>query len=61
MKTYVGGASFITVGELTKYLGQTNTSRVKQKYLTNEFRLTGTKSYFIPEIAKKVYAEGSWE
>ncbi len=60
MKAFVNGASFITPGELAKYLGQKNTSRVREKYMKNAFKLEGTKKYFLPEIAKAVYSSGEW-
>ena len=60
MKTFVNGASFITPGELAKYLGQKNTTRVRNKYLKNAFRLEGTKKYFIPEVAQAWYSSGEW-
>ena len=60
MKASVDGASFITPGQLAKYLGQKNTSRVRERYLKDAFRLEGTKSYFIPEVAKAIYAAGEW-
>ena len=60
MKAAVGGASFITPGQLAKYLGQKNSSRVREKYLKDLFRLEGTKKYFIPEVARAVYNSGEW-
>ena len=59
MKASVDGASFITPGQLAKYLGQKNTSRVK-KYTQDAFRLEGTKKYFIPEVAQAVFDNGQW-
>ena len=55
MKKSVGGASFITPGELARYLGEKNTSRVREKYLANLNKIEGTKKYFIPEVARNVY------
>ena len=60
MKASVGGASFITPGELAKYLGQKNTTRIRNKYMEGAFRLEGTKKYFIPEIAKALYYSGEF-
>lgn len=60
MKASVGGASFISPGELAKYLGQKNTSRVRKKYMNDAFKIEGTKKYFIPEVAKAVYYSGEW-
>lgn len=60
IKKSVGGASFITPGQLAAYLGQKNVTRVKNRYLNGVFRLEGTKSYFVPEIAKNLYASGDW-
>ncbi len=58
MKASVGGASFITPGELAKYLGQKNPTRVRIKYMAEAFRIEGTNKYFIPEVAKAIYYEG---
>lgn len=55
MKKFVGGGSFITPGELSRYLGEKNTSRVREKYMSDSFRIDGTKKYFIPEIARNIY------
>ena len=55
MKKSVGGASFITPGELARYLGEKNTSRVREKYLADLNKIEGTKKYFIPEVARNVY------
>ena len=60
MKASVGGASFITPGQLAKYLGQKNTTRIKNKYLKDVFRLEDTKKYFIPEVAKVLYYSGDF-
>lgn len=60
MRASVEGASFITPGQLAKYLGQKNTTRVKNNYMTGAFKLEGTKRYFIPEVAKAVYSSGEW-
>lgn len=58
MKKSVGGASFITPGELARYLGEKNTSRVREKYMADAFRIEGTKKYFIPEVARNVLYAG---
>ena len=58
MKSSVGGASFITPGQLAKYLGQKNTSRIRERYMKDSFRIDGTNKYFIPEVAKAIYYEG---
>jgi len=60
MKAAVNGASFITPGQLAKYLGQTNTSRVREEYMKDAFKLEGTKRYFIPEVAQNIYNKGRW-
>ena len=60
MKQFVNGASFITVGQLAKYVGQKNTSRVREKYMKDVFKLEGTKKYFIPEVARSIYNSGEW-
>jgi len=60
MKASVGGASFITPGQLAAYLGQKNTSRVRERYMKDAFKVEGTKKYFIPEVAKAIYNSGEW-
>lgn len=60
MKTFVNGASFISPGQLAAYLGQKNTTRVRERYMKDAFRIEGTKKYFIPEVAKAIYTEGHW-
>lgn len=60
MKASVDGASFITPGELAKYLGQKNPTRVRIKYMAEAFRIEGTNKYFIPEVAKAVYNDGQF-
>ena len=60
MKAYVGGASFISPGQLAKYLGQKNISRVRERYMRDTFKIEGTKKYFIPEVAKAIYNSGEW-
>ena len=60
MKASVGGASFITPGQLAKYLGQKNISRVRERYMRDTFKIEGTKKYFIPEVAKAIYNSGEW-
>ena len=60
MKASVAGASFITPGQLARYLGQKNTTRVKEKYMKEAFKLEGTKKYFIPEVARALYSSGEW-
>lgn len=58
MKNSVNGASFITPGQLARYLGEKNTTRVRQKYMAGAFRVEGTNKYFIPEIARTLYING---
>ena len=60
MRASVEGASFITPGQLAKYLGQKNTTRVRNRYMIGAFKLEGTKRYFIPEVARAVYNSGEW-
>ena len=60
LKAAVDGASFISPGQLAKYLGQKNVTRVKEKYLKDIFKLEGTNKYFIPEIAKTLYGSREW-
>ena len=54
MKKSVNGASFMTPGELAKFLGVKNSTRVREQYMTDVFRIEGTKKYFIPEIARNI-------
>lgn len=61
LKKYVGGGSFITVGGLAGFLGQKNTQRVKKAYLEGLPKLEGTKSYFIPDVARNVWAKMTWD
>lgn len=58
MKEYTGGSSFIRIGQLSSYLGQKNTNRVREKYTKDAFKLDGSPSYFIPDIAKNIYRAG---
>lgn len=58
MKSFVNGSSFIRIGDLAKYLGQKNTNRVREKYTKDAFKLDGSPSYFIPDIAKNIYRAG---
>ena len=55
MKSFTSGASFISVTELTKYLGQHNQTRVKSLYL-GELKPVAGKKYFIPEVADQIMA-----
>lgn len=55
MKKSVGGASFITPGEVARFLGEKNTSRVREKYMADLQKIEGTKKYFIPEVARNIY------
>jgi len=52
------GSSFITVSELTRYLGKQNQSRVKQKYLKDLDRVG--KGYFIPDVAQTIMDDRNW-
>lgn len=58
MKNFTDGASFIRIGQLAKYLGQKNVNRVKEKYTKDAFKLDGSPSYFIPDIAKNIFRAG---
>ena len=60
LKAAVDGASFISPGQLAKYLGQKNVTRVKDRYLKDIFKLEGTNKYFIPEVAKTLYGAREW-
>lgn len=58
MKSFTDGASFIRIGQLAAYLGQKNVNRVKEKYTKDAFKLDGSPSYFIPDIAKNIFRAG---
>ena len=60
MKKSIGGASFITPGQLAAYLGQKNTTRVRDQFMEGAFRIEGTKKYFVPEVARNIYLSGQW-
>ena len=49
----VGGASFITCTEVTRFLGLTNNTRVRDKYLRDLDRVG--RGYFIPDVARKIH------
>lgn len=53
MKKFVGGGSFITLVELTRYLNRKDPKAVKQKYLLSLERI-GT-GYFIPDVAQELF------
>ena len=61
LKKYAGGGSFITLTVLAGYLGQKNLNRVKNAYLKGLPRLEGTRSYYIPDVAKNIWAKMSWD
>lgn len=54
MKRSIGGASFITLGQITKYMGVKNTQRVKRDYLDDLEKVDG-KRYFVPDVARRIY------
>lgn len=58
MKKYCNGSSFIRIGELAKYLNQKNTSRVRERYTQDAFRIEGSSTYFIPDIVKNIIKAG---
>ena len=58
MKEFAGGSSFIRIGQLSAYLGQKNTNRVREKYTKDAFKLDGSPSYFIPDVAKNIFRAG---
>lgn len=58
MKKHVNGASFITPTELASWLNQKNISRIKNKYMSDTFRIEGTNKYFLPEVARNVFNLG---
>ena len=60
MKASVGGASFITPKQLAQYLGEKNTSRVRNRYMRDAFKIEGTNKYFSPEVARAIYEAGQW-
>ena len=49
----VDGASFITCTEVTRFLGLTNNTRVKKKYLIGLDRVG--RGYFIPDVATRIH------
>lgn len=53
MKQFVGGGSFITLIELTKFLGRKDPKSVRSKYLLGLTKI-GT-GYFIPEVAEVLF------
>ena len=52
MKQAAGGASFITVSQVTNYLGLKNNSRVKKEYLADLDRVG--KMYYIPDVCQSL-------
>ena len=54
MKKFTGGASFITITQVTKYLGLSNTRRVRNDYL-GDLQKVDNSRYFIPEVARRIY------
>ncbi len=52
---YCDGASFCTVKQVAGFLGQKNLGRVKQRYLLNLPVLEGTRSYYIPDVARNIF------
>ena len=59
MKKSVGGASFITIGEIARYLGLKNTTRVRNDFL-GDLPTIDKKRYFIPEVARRIYQKAEW-
>lgn len=59
LRKSVNGASFITPSELAAWLNQKNIYRVKSRYMNETFRIEGTNKYFLPEVAKNVFYQGS--
>lgn len=56
MRQFVGGAYFITLKELTQYLGKKDTKAVKAKYLIGLYRID--KMYSIAEVAEALIEKG---
>ena len=54
MKSYGGGAMFITRQKLTEFLGRKNPQSV-DRYLSGLDRIDGM--YFIPDVASRLLAE----
>lgn len=54
MTRFTGGAAFITLVELAKFLGYSTNSlkEVKSKYLTGVDKVG--KNYYIPDVAKNI-------
>ncbi len=55
LSQYCDGASFCTLTQVAGFVGQSNLARVKKRYLLNLPVLEGTKSYFIPDVARNIY------
>lgn len=56
MRQFVGGAYFITLKELTQYLGRKDEKAVKAKYLIGLNRID--KMYSIAEVAAALIERG---
>lgn len=52
MKSYVGGASFINLSELTAYLNKKDVKCVRKKYLVGLPKVGN--GYYIPDVAKAI-------
>lgn len=61
LKTFTGGGSFVTCRQVTRFLNQTNDARVKQRYLKGLPVLEGTRSYFLPDVARNIYSSLSYD
>lgn len=52
LKKYSKNSCFISASEVGRFVGDSNTYRVRSTYLSNLSRLNGTL-YFIPEVAEE--------
>lgn len=54
LQDYVNGACCIGLKDICGWLGKTNQTLVKQKYLADLEHISG-KKYFIPDVAQNIY------
>ena len=55
LTAYCGGSAFCRASQLAGFLGQKNVDRVKKRYLRDLSVLEGTRSYWIPDVAREIY------
>ena len=59
LREAAGGAMFIKPYEVAQFMGQKKTQNV-HKYYRDAFRPEGSKTYFIPDVAKAIFEAGAW-